>query len=330
MLNHQKHGLFPLKTEEGNEFIKTIKFFLNDGEEFEIEIYNPTKNNILSSIKLDSKLISDTGLIVRSGERIYLNCFIGSDNDNKKFTFSTYEVEDTNESKEAISSNGVLEVSFYKEDFIGEIDLTKRSPFNTYPYPTYLPYPYPLTYCSGNYTLTTNGNSNTISSTNNSTFDTTTTNYNGLGTMTTSIETGQTSKGSKSDQKFNEINMDFEDKVLSSIIYKLLPESRKPKTKKDLNKVSKNISNSHNYEEIYLNIIKFKNLNKEGVLSDEEFNIIKEGVIDKMKKLLESMVVNDIEELYLYLNDIGKLKKDGILEDKDLTEMKEFLIGSLV
>lgn len=315
---------------------KNNKVFLNNGEEFEIEIHNPTKNNVLSSIKLDGKLISDTGLIVRPGERIYLDCFIDNNSNNKKFVFKTYEVEDTDESKKAISSNGKLEVSFYKEDIIGEIDLTsligskpvqdwRINPWvNPWVNPWIDPYRWNINNSiigSGSIDLkNTNGWDNYLST------PTTTTNIN------SNIETGQVSKGDISKQKFREVDMDFEDKVLSSIKYKLLPESRKPKTKKDINplkKVSEKIhSKSNSFEDLYINLQNFKNLNNDGVLSSQEFDIIRKGVVDKMISLLESSKIRDAEDLYSHLNYIGNLKNENIIDDKEFIKMKGVLIVS--
>ena len=60
---------------------------------------------------------------------------------------------------------------------------------------------------------------------------TTTTSYS-----TNSIETGRVEKGGKSNQKFEEVDMDFEKFHISSIVLQLLPESVKPVETKDLKK----------------------------------------------------------------------------------------------
>jgi hypothetical protein len=55
--------------------------------------------------------ISTSGLVLNPGQRYYLDCFI---DDNKKFIFNTYDVDDSNETANATEKNGLLEVFFYK------------------------------------------------------------------------------------------------------------------------------------------------------------------------------------------------------------------------
>lgn len=97
--------------------------YLNDGEEFQIELHNPLTECVLADIKLNGNSISKAGLVLRPGERFYLDCFI---DDKKKFVFSTYEVEDTDEAMESISKNGLLEVFFFRES-ARSIDRTRLS-----------------------------------------------------------------------------------------------------------------------------------------------------------------------------------------------------------
>jgi hypothetical protein len=92
---------------------KDSKVYLEDGQNFEIELFNPLQESVLAEIKVNRKSVSPSGLILRPGERFYLDCFV---DDKKKFVFKTYEVENTEESKEAISKNGLVEVFFYKEE----------------------------------------------------------------------------------------------------------------------------------------------------------------------------------------------------------------------
>lgn len=87
-----------------------------------------------------------SGLVIKPGQRVYLDCFI---DDKKKFIFNTYEIENTSESIEATSKNGLLEVFFYKEDVVTIKNWRKR--FDSviiYPYTTGVTYP--NTYYGGN------------------------------------------------------------------------------------------------------------------------------------------------------------------------------------
>lgn len=100
----------------GRKSAQHSKIYLKDGEEFEIELFNPMQENVLAVISLDGKPISKSGIVVRAGQRFYLDCFY---DDRKKFVFKTYEVDGTSsETKEAIAKNGLIEVQFYKEKIL--------------------------------------------------------------------------------------------------------------------------------------------------------------------------------------------------------------------
>lgn len=101
--------------DKGRKSIKKGKVFLNDGDEFEIELFNPLTECVLADIKLNGQSISKTGLVIKPGQRCYLDCFI---DDKKKFIFSTYEIESSLDAIEATEKNGLLEVFFYKEDVV--------------------------------------------------------------------------------------------------------------------------------------------------------------------------------------------------------------------
>ena len=230
-------------TDKGRKSIKNGKVFLNDGDEFEIELFNPLTVSVLADIKLNGQSISKTGLVIKPGQRVYLDCFI---DDRKKFKFSTYEIENTKDSLEATANNGLLEVFFYKEDVItldnwkskfDRIIVEKWYPYN--PYPWYNPYTvwYGTSPTIGGSCVTTNlTNGDAFYSSNNvvncysSGVDLSNLNIGGSNNMTpiNSIETGRVEKGEKSSQKFTEIDMDFEKHYISSTIIQILPESRKP------------------------------------------------------------------------------------------------------
>jgi hypothetical protein len=126
--------------DKGRKSIKSGKVFLEDKEEFEIELFNPLTVSVLADIKLNGQSISKTGLVVKPGQRVYLDCFI---DDKKKFVFSTYEIDGGLESLDATQNNGLLEVFFYKEDVItldnwqrkfDRIIVEKYYPYNPYPW----------------------------------------------------------------------------------------------------------------------------------------------------------------------------------------------------
>lgn len=87
-------------------------YYLQKGQEFQIELFNPTKDVILAKIMLNGNSISQGGLVLNPGERIFLDRYIDV---AKKFLFDTYEVENTEAVKEAIKANGDFRVEFFKE-----------------------------------------------------------------------------------------------------------------------------------------------------------------------------------------------------------------------
>lgn len=271
--NNQKDKSKP--SDRGRKSIKNGKVYLKDGQEFEIELHNPLQNCVLCDIKLNGKSISKNGLVLRPGERFYLDCFI---DDKKKFIFSTYEVENTEESGKAIEKNGLLEVFFYKESTLLIKDWSRkfdRVIIERYPvyYPYYDLYWYPYVYGNNACKYTSNIDLSNISLTNNS---------NSLQSINTSIETGIIQKGASSSQQFTEVDMDFDNNYISSTIIQILPESRKPIETKDIKKANlKNIFKRGSDEVIDL-IKKLADLHSAGILTDKEFNSKKAELLSKI------------------------------------------------
>ena len=79
------------------------KVYLDNGSEFQIEMFNPLTDSVLAELKINGKLASTSGLILRPGERFFLDCNI---DDRKKFIFKTYEVDSTDgAAQQAIANN---------------------------------------------------------------------------------------------------------------------------------------------------------------------------------------------------------------------------------
>lgn len=201
--------------------------YLKNGDEFEIELYNPLQKTILAKISLNGIDISSTGLILKPGQRIFLERYFDKPN---KFKFETYEVEDSDESKAAIALNGDLEVKFYLEtEPLYYQNDTIYYPHWTPPitYPTYEPtvfwYGCGGTTTSNHLMSTSNvGNINYIS------------NAISASNSTRSIETGRVESGSYSNQSFKTENRQFDNYPTYSSYWKILPESQKPFDSKDL------------------------------------------------------------------------------------------------
>lgn len=317
--NDSKPGAWIVNPKDkGRKSIKNGKVFLNDGDSFEIEIFNPLTVSVLADIKLNNQSISKTGLVIKPGQRVYLDCFI---DDRKKFIFKTYDVENSGEVLDAIQNNGLLEVFFYKEDVVTICNWKSRFdkyvierwyPYNVH-YPSFPQVWYGTTgggYVYGGTTLIPNsiGTTTTSYSSNIDLF-----NLNVSGTLSTSpinnsIETGRVEKGEKSKQKFTEVDMDFENHYIHSVIIQILPESRKPAevktvklnielpkgdwTKEQLEEI-KEVVNQYIWEEdnkenkkkmddnIEL-IKKLSDLHKSGILTDEEFSSKKAELLSKI------------------------------------------------
>lgn len=192
--------------------------YLKDGENFEIELFNPTTSRVLAKITINGNSISNSGIVLKPGERVYLERFIDS---NNKFVFETYEVEGSNEALNAIRNNGGVEVSFYTEittstysSFPGSLTLTSSSNTGYIPGTLYDTYSYPF---GG----TTVNNTFTVSSVTSGSIGVN-------ASVSKSVETGRIEKGDSSNQLFETVNGNFSSFPTSSIIIKLLPESQKP------------------------------------------------------------------------------------------------------
>lgn len=241
-------------------------YYLQSGQEFQIEIFNPTTEVVLAKITLNNKALSQGGLVLNPGQRIFLDRYLDV---AKKFLFDTYEVSNTNEVKKAIENNGDVKVEFFKErvpQYYGGI-LTLQGSSTTlggsFGNPTWITntgdYIHGTTSTNVNCTSTfTSSNSNSIGSTALYSSSIATMDSLGLGDVTytqrtepikqnklktlssitrsaKTIETGRVEQGSSSDQKFKTVNKDFEYFAFHVVEYKLLPVSQKINTVEDLN-----------------------------------------------------------------------------------------------
>jgi hypothetical protein len=206
--------------------------YLDDNQEFEIELYNPTQKSYLAKIYLNGKSISSSGLVLKPGQRYFLDRFI---DEKRKLVFSTYEVEDTKETKKAIEKNGKLRVEFYPElvSNWGTVTTTQwippswtqdyfRDSRNTVPY---IYYGNGTTNISDGITFscgsTTAGNSSfTLTSSDTGTYTT----HN----LSKSIETGRIESGSNSDQSFGTDYGNYSFIYECASAYHILPRSTKP------------------------------------------------------------------------------------------------------
>jgi hypothetical protein len=188
--------------------------FLNDKDNFEFEIHNPTQKSVLCKIKLNGEYISTSGgVVIRPGQRVFLERFLDT---NNKFEFSTYEVKDTSLNRTAIDLNGDVRIEFYNEQtyqhnphLSGGNWGSGWSTINTGS-PWY-----------GDITFTTS-NSSPMSY------------YSNTSSVSNTIETGRVEKGEKSKQQFTNSYQNFEYNVSHQISLKILPLGTKNKTTDDI------------------------------------------------------------------------------------------------
>ena len=206
--------------------------FLNDKDNFEFEIHNPKQKSVLCKIKLNGEYISTSGVVLRPGQRVFLERFLDS---NNKFEFSTYEVNNTSENRSAIDLNGDVRIEFYDEQESVRnnfLHLNSQTVYGTGINNT--PYPYYGT------TLSTTGGVgySTTTSTYNASNSTFTSSVNSVDLniprSKKSIETGRVEKGDTSKQSFTNSYQDFKYNTCHEIAFKILPLSTKNKTTEDI------------------------------------------------------------------------------------------------
>lgn len=236
-----------LKEYSSSEYQRVV--YLNDGDEFQIQLFNPEKFPIAAKIFLNGDELSDM-LVIRPGERIWLERYLDK---SRKFKFSTYEIEDSYEAKEAASLNGEVKIQFYRVKTPrqnGVINIS--SPISTIGSPISIYY---NAINGGSYqekdfsepvspsvpnvvNLASSDMSKEACYASSYSSDT---GYKFYASSTAaepepSIETGRVEQGGYSNQKFSYVNYDFEDWPFRTETISILPLSRKPVTASDLKK----------------------------------------------------------------------------------------------
>lgn len=247
-------------------------YYLQKSQEFQIELSNPTTDVVLAKVILNGKAISQGGLVLNPGQRVYLERYLDV---AKKFLFDTYEVSGSAEMQKAIADNGDIKVEFYREKQ-PYIDNTYRPHimFNSTGLGNYnagTPAQFLRSGSTGisngasgisNGTYTTQGLNGCITNTiagsgslncSNLTYTSGAPTLDGMNTLSLGdeiinptrmkksllsgklVETGRVEKGSDSDQEFRTVNKSFEYSAFHTIEYKMLPISQKVNTIEDIN-----------------------------------------------------------------------------------------------
>ena len=242
--------------------------YMNDGTEFQIQIFNPYSYTIGVSFSFNEQNGSYSSwneqlLVVKPGQRVWLERYL---NDEAKLLFSTYEVGNSKAVKEAIKANGKLTIKFYKEkeqvkyqpvtvwynnnNYTNYCDTVQTFDFAPKSYCRQVDAALSLDSCVGAAAkLSCDASTSAATSTFYTSSVTSTISNDELSNLRSlsknisakphskSIETGRIDKGSHSSQKFNTINIDFEYYPFSTEVIQILPTSQKPITSQDLQKV---------------------------------------------------------------------------------------------
>lgn len=218
-----------VKQHKSNQVLLDSIVYLNDGDEYEIELFNTKSVHVLAKIKIQGEYISGGGIVLRPGERVFLERFIDS---NNKFVFRTYNVDNEAVQLGATRDNGWVEIDFYTEQIQAPNYISNNSTI-------YLPLSGGTVTIdrTGSNTIYTTGVSLTSGITNttylsNATLSTNT--FAGPNIRTANIETGRTEKGSASNQQFTQTYKNFNMGYCEAIAYKILPNSQKQYHKEDL------------------------------------------------------------------------------------------------
>lgn len=219
---------------KGKQRVKQFEgqIYLNDGDEYQIELFNPTPSHILAKIKIDEEFLSGGGIVLRPGERVFLERFLDS---NNKFVFRTYEVGKEAVQLGATKNNGYVEIQFFNEwkqmpTYWGGNQNTLNLNGNI----TYTTYP--ATYTTN--ALGISGTTNTAYYSNTGTLTSGISNVvntsAGPNIRSSKIETGITEKGDSSNQKFTQSNKEFHLYSFHNVAWRILPNSTKQYHKEDL------------------------------------------------------------------------------------------------
>ena len=205
--------------------------YLNDGTEFQIYLKNPYQTHLGVKIYVNNQVIGSNMLVLRPGQSFWLDRFL---NDNKKFLFSTYNVENTAEMKYATNNNGKVKIEFYHEkeetpyisakiveplktnfdwtnyDITCSSAMSSNEPRSTY-------------YCSTE-DIENSANAATNSALASTLYDTSVSAKN---TNDSYLETGRVEKGGVSRQEFEYCDINFDYYAFKTENILILPTSRK-------------------------------------------------------------------------------------------------------
>lgn len=181
------------------------KYYLSNNTNFEIELVNDDDKKYLVEIYLNEHSIGS--IVIGANSHNYLERYIDND---RKFQFNTFEIDNVEETEEARERNGSIQIYFYPQ-------------ITSYP---------KVSFCYSSFTNGPFTNSPFINSPLTNTpvdtcYSTSSTNTIDAYSSNT-IETGRINEGENSNQTFTYSSNSFKDKSVYSLDYQILPISLKP------------------------------------------------------------------------------------------------------
>lgn len=222
--------------------------YLNNGENFELKFFNPTKDKLGVEIIFNGIKKGDSYLVLNPGQDLTLDRFL---DEQRKMVFETYTIDGENKNAiEAVKENGLITFNFYKEyynvntynaninyNFPPKIKKNKKRFKNSKGF-----------YSSGIQGNNGNtgyqgysGNISTIGNlySSNLNYSCSSSNFVNFSSdipifTEKSIETGRIEKGEISNQQLRNVNVNFDSQPFFTISYKILPYSQMNKTVKEI------------------------------------------------------------------------------------------------
>lgn len=220
LAKNRKNGSF--EQQKQNNLNSENVVYLDDNENFEIQIFNPFEESISVSITLNNKAM-DNRLIIKPGQKSTIERHLDT---KTKFLFKTYEVEANNKKVDnAIKNNGSIKFSFYKEKKLEIL----------YGNGGYLTYDKPITLINNNSNHFDYGNSTFTSGTyytNKCLYNTNTNGSINIEKSNNDVnrkETGRIEEGGYSNQEFGFYDGSFSNEKFYDWSIRLCPKSSKPK-----------------------------------------------------------------------------------------------------
>ena len=181
------------------------KYYLSNNTNFEIELVNNDDKKYLVEIYLNEHSIGS--IVIGANSHNYLERYI---DDNRKFQFNTFEIDNVEETEEARERNGSIQIYFYPQITSYPKVSFCYSSFTNGPFTNNLFINSPLTNTPVD-TCYSSSSTNTIDTYSSNT-----------------IETGRINEGENSNQTFTYSSNSFKDKSVYSLDYQILPISLKP------------------------------------------------------------------------------------------------------